>query len=66
MVTFLAIIGALALLYLAIRFFPALIRVTVGIGVVLIVIFAFAGLMIVFLPILAVIALVLLIVRLLK
>jgi hypothetical protein len=41
-------------------------RLVVGFGVVIVVIFAIAGLMIVFLPVLAAIVLVLLIVRLLR
>ena len=66
MTTFLAIVGALFLMYLTIRYFPSLIRLVVGFGVVIVVIFAIAGLMIVFLPVLAAIVLVLLIVRLLR
>jgi len=64
--TFLAIVGALFLMYLTIRYFPSLMRLVVGFGVVIVVIFAIAGLMIVFLPVLAAIVLVLLIVRLLR
>ncbi len=66
MTTFLAIVGALFLMYLTIRYFPSLMRLVVGFGVVIVVIFAIAGLMIVFLPVLAAIVLVLLIVRLLR
>ncbi len=64
--TFLAIVGALFLLYLAIRYFPALIKLVIGIGVVLVVVFAFAGFLVVFLPILIIIAIVLLVVKLVK
>ncbi|HOI63838.1 MAG TPA: hypothetical protein PLM80_03570 [Mesotoga sp.] len=64
--TFLAIVGALFLLYLAIRYFPAFIKLVIGVGVVLVVVFAFAGLVVVFLPILIIIAIVLLVVKLVK
>ena len=62
--TFLAIVGALFLLYLAIRFFPTLIMIVAGVGVVMIVIFAIAGLVAFFLPILLVVGLILVIVKL--
>jgi len=64
MSTFLAIVGALFLFYLSIRFFPAIIRIVAGIGVILIVIFAISGLVVAFLPILLVVGLILLIVKL--
>jgi len=64
MSTFLAIVGGLFLLYLAIRFFPAIITIVAGIGVILIVIFAISGLVVAFLPILLVVGLILLIVKL--
>ncbi|AKI97260.1 hypothetical protein [Kosmotoga pacifica] len=65
MVGFLAIIGALFLLYLAIRSFPVVLTIIAGLGVLLIVIFVIMGITIIFLPVLLLLGLVLLIARLL-
>lgn len=62
--TVLTIIGALFLMYLAIRYFPTLVKLIVGVGVVLIIIFAFTGMVVVYLPVLIVVALILLVVKL--
>lgn len=61
---FLAVIGALFLLYLAIKSFPAVVSIFVGIGVVAIIAFVIAGIFVVLIPLLLIIALVMLILRL--
>ncbi|MEA2065970.1 MAG: hypothetical protein U9O65_02545 [Thermotogota bacterium] len=66
MVEFLAVIGALALLFLAIKAFPALVSVLVGFGVIAVVVFIFLGWLIFLLPVLIVMGLILLIARLIN
>lgn len=66
MVEFLAVIGALALLFLAIKAFPALVSVLVGFGVIAVVVFIFLGLLIFLIPVLIVMGLILLIARLIN
>lgn len=61
---FLAVVGALFLLYLAIKWFPAIVSIFIGIGVVAIIAFVIAGIFVVFLPLLLIVALVMLILKL--
>ncbi|TYB88863.1 MAG: hypothetical protein FXF54_10270 [Kosmotoga sp.] len=64
MVEFLAVIGALALLFLAIKAFPAIISILMGLGVIAVVALIFLGLLIFLLPVLIIMGIIVLIARL--
>jgi len=63
---FLAVLGAIFLLLVALRAFPVVARIVAGVGLLLVVLFVFLGLAIVFLPLLGLIALIVFFTKLVK
>lgn len=53
--SFLSVLGAIFLIFLAFKFFPVMIGVFVAVGAVILVGLVFAGILVVFLPILIVV-----------
>jgi hypothetical protein len=66
MLEFLAVLGAIFLLLVALRAFPMIGRVFAGIGLLFVIFFVFLGLAIVFLPLLGLIALIVFLTKLVR